>query len=272
MRGSIKQNEPALTEILREYDIDNSSSVAKKLLESRFFDPTLKGKIQFPELFDVLPTQSAEREASKPEAVRDEASTVREISDRKASRDSAIISHTGLQGERTFSSDQSIYAAYPEQDAGTVAVRSLYPVYIHYRCRHLVLTTIQELLKESCFEFAQHHFTQLLAKNGWDCPEAVELTEWTKILSHKSNPLINTLETPLMNLLAFSENSGTLLCTGFEKVQLVSSDLLRMRSFFFGSLGDSTRSDEVESLWRELQSAIEEFKRSKDLFERRLLA
>jgi hypothetical protein len=70
--------------------------------------------------------------------------------------------------------------------------------------------------------------------------------------------------------LAFFENSDTLLCTGFEK--LVSSDLLRMRSFFLEALGDSTRSDKVESLRKEPRSAIEELKRNKDLLERRLLA
>lgn len=96
LKGLINQNELALTDILREYDIDSSSSVAKKLLESRVFDPTLKGKIRFPELFDVSPTRSAEREASEPEAARNETATVREISDRKASRESAIISHTEL--------------------------------------------------------------------------------------------------------------------------------------------------------------------------------
>jgi hypothetical protein len=92
---------------------------------------------------------------------------VREISDREALKDTAIISHTEFKGERTFGDDQFIFAKCPEQDTGTdIAVRLLYPVYIHYRCQHLVLTTIQELLKESCFEFAQQHFPQLLATNG----------------------------------------------------------------------------------------------------------
>jgi hypothetical protein len=33
---------------------------------------------------------------------------------------------------------------------------------------------------------------QLLVKNGWDCPEAVELTEWIKFLSHYSGELVTT--------------------------------------------------------------------------------
>ncbi|MBZ6433827.1 MAG: hypothetical protein LBE64_23130 [Acinetobacter pittii] len=91
VKECIKQNELALTDILREYDIDSTRSVAKKLLENRVFDSTLKAKIRFPESFDVSPTRNAEREASEAEAARDEAGTVREILDRDASKDSATI-------------------------------------------------------------------------------------------------------------------------------------------------------------------------------------
>jgi hypothetical protein len=91
VKECIKQNELALTDILREYDIDSTRSVAKKLLGNRVFDSTLKAKIRFPESFDVSPTRNAEREASEAEAARDEAGTVREISDRDASKDSATF-------------------------------------------------------------------------------------------------------------------------------------------------------------------------------------
>ncbi|KAJ5472086.1 hypothetical protein N7539_008655 [Penicillium diatomitis] len=263
VKGLIRQNELSLTDILREYDIDRTSSVAKKLLESQVFDSTLKAKIRFPELFDVSPTQSAEREASEAEAAREEANTVREISDCEASKDTAISSLTEVGSERTFSGDQLIPASCPEQDTDTIiAIPSLYPVYIHYRCQHLVLTTIQELLEESCFEFAQQHFPLLLATNEWDCPEAVELTEWTKILSRQYNPPFNDLKTPVNKFLGLLR-------------ELRHSAVHRLRktaAAFLNALEDSTRSEKVETLRRELQTAIEELKRNKDLFEKRLVA
>jgi hypothetical protein len=62
-------------------------------------------------------------------------------------------------------------------------------VYIQYRCQHLITTTIQNLLEESCFEFAQQHFPRILASKGWDCHEAVELTAWTRLISqHPPQP------------------------------------------------------------------------------------
>lgn len=92
MKNLIQENERALTDILRQYNIDRTCDVAKKLLEDKVFGSTNRAKTRFPELFDVSPTQSAEREASEAEAARDEANAVREVSERDASRDVAIIS------------------------------------------------------------------------------------------------------------------------------------------------------------------------------------
>lgn len=68
VKGLIEQNKIAPADILREYNVDRTSNVAKKLLENQVFDSTLKAKIRFLELFDVSPTQSAKREASEAEA------------------------------------------------------------------------------------------------------------------------------------------------------------------------------------------------------------
>ncbi|OQD96418.1 hypothetical protein PENSOL_c016G02869 [Penicillium solitum] len=221
VKGLIKQNEPALADILREYDIKRTSNVAKKLLESELFDSTLKAKIRFPELFDVSPTQSAEREASEAVAAKDEANTVREISDKDASKETAVISPTELQDR-----EASIERFSP------TTVQSLYPVYIHYRSQHLVLTTIQELLEESCFEFALRHFPQLLAKNGWDCPKLLSLPNGPKYSLATQHSRSKSRKPPWRNLLVYFASFAILLCTGFERPQLVLNGLLKMRNFF----------------------------------------
>ncbi|KAJ5640355.1 uncharacterized protein N7484_008217 [Penicillium longicatenatum] len=259
VKGLIRQNELALTDILREYDINRTSTVAKKLLESEVFDSTLKARIRFPELFDVSPTQSAEREASEAEVARDEANTVKEISDREASIGMAIVSHTEIKDERTFNDDQFIFAKCLEQDTGTaVAVRSL--------------DDYTTLLEESCFEFAQQNFPQLLATNGWDCPEAVELTEWTKILARQSHPLINNLKPPLGEFIGLLQELRHSAVHRLRKAAAGVERLAENAQLFLIALEDSTRSEKVETLRRELRSAIEEMKRNKDLLEMRLLA
>lgn len=68
------------------------SNVAKRLLESQVFGFILKAKIRFPELFDVSPAQSAERDASEAKAARDEANTVKWISEKETAAELAVKS------------------------------------------------------------------------------------------------------------------------------------------------------------------------------------
>ncbi|KAH8663700.1 hypothetical protein BGZ60DRAFT_432828 [Tricladium varicosporioides] len=51
------------------------------------------------------------------------------------------------------------------------------PTYLPFRLQHLVLTQTQRLLEECCYNFAEKWFPSMLEANGWEAPEAVELTE-----------------------------------------------------------------------------------------------
>ncbi|KAJ5275576.1 hypothetical protein N7505_004121 [Penicillium chrysogenum] len=74
---------------------------------------------------------------------------------------------------------------------------------------------------------------------AWDCPEAVEITEWTKILSHLSNPLISTLETPLNEFIGLL---GELRHSAVHQLRKARVERLAPQ-LSFGSLGrfDSIR-------------------------------
>ncbi|KAH6675970.1 hypothetical protein B0J14DRAFT_561664 [Halenospora varia] len=54
------------------------------------------------------------------------------------------------------------------------------PTYLPFRLQHLILTQTQRLLEECCYK---KWFPSMLEANGWEAPEAVELTEWWKTLS-----------------------------------------------------------------------------------------
>ncbi|KAF4631565.1 hypothetical protein G7Y89_g6566 [Cudoniella acicularis] len=62
------------------------------------------------------------------------------------------------------------------------------PTYLPFRLQHLILTQTQRLLEECCYNFAENWFPSLLEANGWEAPEAVELTEWWKTLSKYNIP------------------------------------------------------------------------------------
>lgn len=155
------------------------------------------------------------------------------------------------------------------------ATPSLYPVYIHYRSQHLVTTSIQKLLEKGCFEFAQQHFPQLLAKNGWDCPEAVELTEWTKIFSQHSAQLTSYIKSaarPPHEIFDLLRELRHAAVHRLQKTAIGIERLAENAQLFLEALNDPFHSEKVSLLRQELRMAIEELQRNKDLLEGRLLA
>ncbi|PKX88600.1 uncharacterized protein P174DRAFT_72341 [Aspergillus novofumigatus IBT 16806] len=260
----LQQNKPALTDILREHSTERTCKVAKRLLEDQVFYSTLRAKIRFPELFDVSPAQSAEREASEAEAARDEAKAVREISERKTSQGVAIQS----QARPANKESDEIDASGIETGVNNL-IPSLYPVYIHYRSQHLITTSIQRLVEEACFAYAQNHFPQLLVRNGWDCPEAGELTEWTKLLPQYLGEMatINKRSELFLLLCELRHSAVHRLQKTAGGVERLAENAQR----FLEVLNDSSRSEKVSLLRRELSMVIEELKRNKDFLERRYL-
>ncbi|KAL2828000.1 hypothetical protein BDW59DRAFT_171127 [Aspergillus cavernicola] len=118
-------------------------------------------------LFDISPALSTEQEASEAEAARDEANAIREISEREASREVTVKSQMQPANEGNEGINVS------ETRIGTNnPIQPLYPVCIYYRSQHIITTSIQKLVEEGCFAYAQRHFPQLLVKDSWDCPEA----------------------------------------------------------------------------------------------------
>lgn len=75
------QNRASVRDLIQAHNIDNVCNVAKVLLEHQVFESTLIAKIRFPEVFEVSPAQSAEREASEAEAAKTEADAIRDAAE-----------------------------------------------------------------------------------------------------------------------------------------------------------------------------------------------
>lgn len=150
------------------------------------------------------------------------------------------------------------------------AIPSLYPVYIQYQCQHLITTTLQNLVEESCFEFAQRHFPHILAIKGWDCPEAVELTEWTKLIDRHSPQPVKGTQKPIHELFGLLHELRHSAVHRLRKTANSIERLAENAQLFLETLDDSFRSEKVSVLRRELKGAVEELKRNKDLLEGKL--
>lgn len=59
-----------------------------------------------------------------------------------------------------------------------------------FKHQYRILTTLQSILESACFDFARKHYPNFLVQKGWDCPEAGELTQWTRglVAEFRENP------------------------------------------------------------------------------------
>jgi hypothetical protein len=72
---------PDVRALLEEHNIESICNAAKILLDNQIYESTLKAKIRFPEVFEVSPAQSAEREASEAEAAKSEADAIKDAAE-----------------------------------------------------------------------------------------------------------------------------------------------------------------------------------------------
>ncbi|CZR68383.1 uncharacterized protein PAC_18282 [Phialocephala subalpina] len=70
----------------------------------------------------------------------------------------------GENADASFSSD-ALLSSPPLPDSA-----------IPFRLQHRILCQTQRLLEECCYDFAERWLPSMLEANGWDAPEAVELT------------------------------------------------------------------------------------------------
>lgn len=55
--------------------------------------------------------------------------------------------------------------------------------HLPYKVQHRVLTAIQNLLEEACYDFAVKWLPHVLEEMNWTCSEAVEMAKWKTVLS-----------------------------------------------------------------------------------------
>ncbi len=139
---------------------------------------------------------------------------------------------------------------------------SLYPSYLPYRAQHLILNTAQQILEESCFDFAMTSVPSLLQERKWECAAAGELTQWTKIFrSNRAKPWASTLGTDFGS----GEARGMLTAvsnlrhTAVHRLPTTArgvSQLLESAVKLMQVLEDGLRAAQLEELWSDVNSKI----------------
>lgn len=151
-------------------------------------------------------------------------------------------------------------------------VPSLYPSYIPYIAQHTILTTVQRILEECCFDFVKRWKPSILQNNGWDCAEAGELTKWTRIISKHSGKLpadaFTLRDGSSLNGVLFSTHK--LRHSAVHRLRITArgvNQLIESARSLTEALQDPLRTAQLEELSLDVDSKIKAMELNKNVLE-----
>ncbi|KAF2173315.1 hypothetical protein M409DRAFT_17256 [Zasmidium cellare ATCC 36951] len=274
IRGRVQKlsNTSEIRSLIQEYNIDAICHVAKRLLDGGIYESTLKAKISFPDIFDVSPAQSAEREHSELEAARHESNVWQDATQGHA----ITLDHdgAGARAKQEAATAQSATARLRTSSGFQQAVKSLYPVYLPLKTQHKLLVEVQRILEDTCFSFGQRQFPAFLEKEGWDCAESVELNVWSSVLRAQRDVLAvqdlteagKSLEDLLGSMVHIRHTAVHRPRVTVGRVQQFLADAESLAKL----LSEEKYSSVLTKLRWKTQAIVDELKRSKDLLETRI--
>ncbi|KIM95471.1 hypothetical protein OIDMADRAFT_67125, partial [Oidiodendron maius Zn] len=240
---------PATVAIMGNKNPPPDERVVFLALKNVFKGQDAEAKIRFPELFDLSPTQSAEKEASEAEAARHEADAIAlAVQGCMHPFEHAAPERMGLHAEGkkyllTLRRPHHFYTA------------SL-PIYLPFRTQHGLLVHLQKLLEGICYDFGKREIPDLLQHRGWDCVESVELNRWTDEFlkrqrkfpasKHDKKPL-EQLFRSIANIRHAAVHRIPVSAKGIEKFLLDAEALATL-------LGDAKNTEKIAKLRRETQA------------------
>ncbi|KAI1742121.1 hypothetical protein F4680DRAFT_40887 [Xylaria scruposa] len=269
------QKDPDVSNLINEYNIDIICQIARSLLTEGIFESTLKAKIQFPEVFDVSPAQSAERAASEAEAAINEANAIKGVA-QAYSEDMQFDIPPPPPPPPDIAETESV-DTFRDPKLPTVksarVVPSLFPVYLPLRTQHRILTNVQSILEDICFDYAERVMPEVLKKNKWDCPEAAELNLWSAEFLLRQNDFPDRVEEVRKPLTSLFRSVADIRHTAVHRICISAKGLeqfLLNAESFAVLLGDTTRLKSLTELRRNIQQSIEELERNKHVLSSKL--
>ncbi|KAI1125915.1 hypothetical protein F5Y10DRAFT_221587 [Nemania abortiva] len=264
------QNDADVADLINAHNIDTVCSLARTLLTEGIFESTLKAKIRFPEVFDVSPAQSAEREASEAEAAINDANAIAGAVQGYSEDVQNLISRADVAETESVETCHN-----PKLPAarGTRAIPSLFPIYLPLRTQHRILTNVQNILEDACFDFGQRDMPDILKKNRWDCSEAAELNLWVAEFLQRQNELSSRVEDIGQPLTKLLRSVADIRHTAVHRIRISARGLeqfLLNAESFVTLLGDTTRLKSLTELRRNIQQATEELERNKHVLSSKL--
>lgn len=173
--------------LVQNFSIKTVTDIVKILLERRIFQSDVKAKIEFSELFHSSPARDAQRATSENDAARSVAEALDEVVSREDDNQSDDEELEAPEDAIPNSNNvQLAFDEYLTPKELPLHNISLHPIFFPYRAQHAILSKVQSVLEDCCFEFVRKWQPSILEARAWDCTTAMELTKWTRLLAKKA--------------------------------------------------------------------------------------
>ncbi|EIT73342.1 hypothetical protein AO1008_04516 [Aspergillus oryzae 100-8] len=195
----IVKHKTSLRALFPKFSVGRVCRISKELLEAGVFESDIKAQLIFPDLLAPSTTKEREHNAFEDEAAHTQAKTVKEAdlvceegeSEIKQSPSISLSMkvETSVEEETHANQENTSVPLPPPSAEPELPIPSLHPSYFPYHAQHSILSQVQQVLEEGCFDFTKKWLPSELEDNGWDCAAAVELTKWTKLFKKWSSQL-----------------------------------------------------------------------------------
>ncbi|KIL93314.1 hypothetical protein FAVG1_03293 [Fusarium avenaceum] len=225
-----------------------------KLLSGEVYESKLVASQRFPDLFEPSVAQSEARTLLE-EVARTEQPTLEDFHQ---------IHGDDTQGNSELREATAVLNGINDSSAGNdVCNLSVLPVYLPFPAEHMLMEKIQKTLELACYQFGLRALPNVMQKQGWDCPESVELSKWAKLFGRKENLVWEGSGTPSKELL---QSIAAIRHTTVHRLRTNSAGLERFLTdaeSLAGFLGDNKFTQAISQLRVETQATLTELVRNK---------
>ncbi|KAE8163563.1 hypothetical protein BDV40DRAFT_311615 [Aspergillus tamarii] len=280
----VTKHKSSLCTVIPEFKIKRVSLIVQELLKDGVFESDIKARLIFPDLPAPSTTKKSEQDAFEDEAARTVAETVREVESVCVKEESEITKvppmsvsvNVEASAEERTCIDRAITSlpSPPSSAEPELQIPSLYPSCFPYHAQHSILSQVQQVLEECCFDFTKKWLPLELESHGWDCAAAVELTKWTRLLMKWSPQLPDgslqsngpEFHERLADVSGIRHTAVHRIPTTARGIDTLVVSAMRLAE----ALQDTLRTSQLEDLHLDIQAKIEAMEFNKNALEENL--
>ncbi|KAI1047958.1 hypothetical protein LB505_013622 [Fusarium chuoi] len=271
-KGSLVQK------VVTQHGFDAVAQTVLKLLSDKVYESDMVVRQRFPDLYEPPPVQTAAKKQAETEATRAEHVAVEvveqtnsvNVQDVRQTEEDITTVNSMSHPFGVINSDQEWPGTRHGNACDMAGISLSFPVYLPFPTEHLLMEKLQKVLEAACYEYGVRELSSIMQERHWDCPEAVELSQWAELLGNKGNLKREGSENSLKKLLP---SIAQIRHTAVHRVRTSSAGLqqfLADAEDLTRALGDNTYIQAITKLNLETQSTLTELAQKKQSIQLRL--